>query len=44
MSIFIRTALAGAIILSVGICYYEFIHRQHFDVFTNDDGLPVIDE
>jgi len=44
ISAFIKIALALGILASIGITYQSKIVNEDFEVFTNPDGLPELDE
>ena len=40
----IRIVLAVYIALSIWMCFNELLLQKDYQVFTNDDGLPELEE
>lgn len=40
----VRSVVLLCVLASVAKCYQVFIQFQDFEIFTNEDGLPALDE
>lgn len=40
----IKAALLSGVIFSILVCYYVMIVKEDYEIFFNDDGLPLLDD
>ena len=40
----IKIILLLGVVFSIVVCYYVMLVREDYEVFYNDDGLPLLDE